>query len=259
MEAIERKEDIYENIAQVEKYLACEEGKKLQVEMIGLIQRGRNFVSYKTGNGWHFLPSKYIGYKKNNLKIHKINIEKKEITGRETGGFIFKVLKVKQQPDTELECEYQSFCQQLGIPVTEIYKRPRKFWRLEDVPEEYLKSVTECRSEYTEGKIKEVNHHKYRERDSKLIQAAKAKFKINHGGQLYCEICGFNFREIYGNAGYDFIEAHHTKPISEMDEEGEITDINDLIMVCSNCHSIIHRRNPFYTIEEMKNIINLNS
>lgn len=258
MEAIETDKDIYENIAQVERYLACEEGEKLQVEMIGLIQRGRNFVSYKTGNRWHFIPSKYIGYKKNNLKIHKINIEKKEITGRETGGFISKVLKIKQQPDTELECEYQSFCLQLGIPVTEIYKHPRKFWRLEDVPEEYLKSITECRGEYTEGNIKEIRH-KRRERNSRLVQDAKIEFKAKHNEKLFCEICGFDFSERYGDAGYDFIEAHHTKPISEMDEEGEIADINDLIMVCSNCHSIIHRRNPFYTIEEMKNIINLNS
>lgn len=74
MEAIETDKDIYENIAQVERYLACEEGEKLQVEMIGLIQRGRNFVSYKTGNGWHFIPSKYIGNKFNLSKIVYIMI-----------------------------------------------------------------------------------------------------------------------------------------------------------------------------------------
>ena len=112
--------------------------------------------------------------------------------------------------------------------------------------------------EYTEGNIKEIRH-KRRERNSRLVQDAKIEFKAKHNEKLFCEICGFDFSERYGDAGYDFIEAHHTKPISEMDEEGEITDINDLIMVCSNCHSIIHRRNPFYTIEEMKNIINFSS
>ncbi|WP_065218558.1 MULTISPECIES: HNH endonuclease [Butyricimonas] len=258
MEAIERKEDIYENIAQVEKYLACEEGNKLQLEMIELIRGGHKFVSYKVYNEWHFVPSKYIGYKNNNLKVHKANKKAHSITGSKTNRFITKVLEIKHQPNEVLEKAYHQFCQHLGIPANKIHKRIREFWEL-SVPEKYFASVLENGYEYTEGKIKEVNHHKYRGRDSKLIQAAKAKFKINHEGRLYCEICGFNFRERYGDAGYDFIEAHHIKPISEMDEEGEITDINDLIMVCSNCHSIIHRRNPFYTIEEMKNIINLNS
>ena len=58
---------------------------------------------------------------------------------------------------------------------------------------------------------------------------------------MFCEICGFSFVDKYGDIGKDFIEAHHIKPVSEM-KEGESTNINDLVMVCSNCHSMIHRR-----------------
>ena len=37
------------------------------------------------------------------------------------------------------------------------------------------------------------------------------------------------------------MEAHHSKLISEMCE-GEQTRIEDLIMICPNCHSMIHGR-----------------
>lgn len=42
--------------------------------------------------------------------------------------------------------------------------------------------------------------------------------------------------------------------VSEM-REGETTSIKDLVMVCSNCHSMLHRRG-LLTIDELKEIIN---
>ncbi|MBQ8595377.1 MAG: HNH endonuclease [Oscillospiraceae bacterium] len=106
---------------------------------------------------------------------------------------------------------------------------------------------------FSEGKEK-IRQHIFRERNPHLIKKAKEKFKMEHDGKLFCEVCGFDFKEKYGNLGEDFIEAHHTKPISEM-VDGEKTNINDIVMVCSNCHSMLHRKKPWLKKEDIKDII----
>lgn len=70
-----------------------------------------------------------------------------------------------------------------------------------------------------------------------------------------CVICDFSFRKFYGFVGDGYIQVHHLKPLSEIREAYEINPIADLRPVCANCHVIIHRRNPPYTIEEVKEFI----
>lgn len=77
---------------------------------------------------------------------------------------------------------------------------------------------------------------------------------IKHFG-FDCFICGFNFEEKYGLTGKDFIHVHHLKQISEVSKPYEIHPIEDLRPICPNCHSLIHKRRPAYTIEEMKKFI----
>lgn len=71
-----------------------------------------------------------------------------------------------------------------------------------------------------------------------------------------CVICGFNFEEKYGNVGKSTIEVHHTVPVSEMGEGYVVKPIEELEPVCSNCHTIIHKKNPPYSVEEVKNFLN---
>ena len=71
-----------------------------------------------------------------------------------------------------------------------------------------------------------------------------------------CKICGFNFGSSYGEIGDGFIHVHHVVPISEM-EGGYILDpAKDLIPVCPNCHSMLHRRNPALLPGELIQILN---
>ena len=56
-----------------------------------------------------------------------------------------------------------------------------------------------------------------------------------------CQVCGLRFTEDYGELGADFIEVHHLVPISSKDGEYEVDPVNDLVPLCSNCHSMIHR------------------
>lgn len=107
--------------------------------------------------------------------------------------------------------------------------------------------------EFCEGK-ESLKLHLIRERNQYLITKAKQKFKIEHNNKLFCEACGFDFTEKYGDLGIGFIEAHHIKPVSEMNQN-EKTKIEDIVMLCSNCHSMIHRKKPWTTKDNLKKIL----
>ena len=139
--------------------------------------------------------------------------------------------------------ESNKFLEKLGFEI-ECFKKPLTF----SMPSKN-KSDSIC-DEYEEGSI-EIKEHIVRERNKVLVNNAKKLFKSNNNDKLYCEICDFDFFEKYGELGTDFIECHHTKPISQMTEK-EKTNINDLIMVCSNCHSMIHRKKPWLGKDELK-------
>lgn len=103
-----------------------------------------------------------------------------------------------------------------------------------------IDDLTENNLSSPEGAIKYALH-KRRERDHKLVTLAKELFVKKHG-QLLCEICGFSFEETYKELGKGYIEAHHKKPIATM-EEGDVTHVNDLMMLCANCHRMAHKEN----------------
>ncbi|RZF63915.1 hypothetical protein EWE75_13795 [Sphingomonas populi] len=85
---------------------------------------------------------------------------------------------------------------------------------------------------------KTLRVHKKSERSAKLVAAFKASLN-----SYACVVCHFDFEKAYGALGAQFIECHHTKPISEM-TPGDKTKISDLCAVCSNCHRMLHRSNP---------------
>lgn len=91
--------------------------------------------------------------------------------------------------------------------------------------------------------------HRYRERDRSLVQKKKQKFLLLNP-KIQCEACGFDFEQTYGDRGANFIECHHTKPVSELEANGK-TKVSDLILLCSNCHRMIHRRKPWLSIDEL--------
>jgi 5-methylcytosine-specific restriction protein A len=92
--------------------------------------------------------------------------------------------------------------------------------------------------------------HLRRERDPRVIDAKKRQ-TINETGKLECEVCSFDFEKAYGNIGRSFCETHHIKPLSANVEETE-TKLEDLAVLCSNCHRMIHRTRPIKSVTEFK-------
>ncbi len=84
--------------------------------------------------------------------------------------------------------------------------------------------------------LKKLRTHKRIERNNKLSKKVK-KLK-----GYKCEVCNFNFQEIYGDIGKEFIEAHHLIPLSKLQGEKVALDpIKDFAVLCSNCHRMIHK------------------
>lgn len=103
-----------------------------------------------------------------------------------------------------------------------------------------------------EGKLL-TRIHRYRERNSKLIKQKKDQF-LRLNDALVCEVCTFDFATVYGDRGDGFIECHHIKPVSEL-KRGEKTKLNDLALVCSNCHRMIHRKQPWLSVGALKAVL----
>ncbi|WP_322923602.1 HNH endonuclease [Paenibacillus campi] len=128
------------------------------------------------------------------------------------------------------------------------------FWGLNDyIPSTENVPLTEDDISFPEGKQK-LRLHIYRERNPNVIKAAKEKFKSNHDGRLFCEICEFDYSEKYGELGEGYIEGHHTVPISELEENSK-TRAEDIVLVCANCHRMLHRKRPWLSKNELKNIL----
>lgn len=101
-----------------------------------------------------------------------------------------------------------------------------------------------------EGRRK-ITHHIIYERSQKNRKKA---LEI-HG--VTCVVCGFNFNNIYGEElARNYIEVHHLESITK--GRKKTNPKTDLMPVCSNCHSMLHRdRNRVIAIEELKHNINL--
>jgi len=102
-----------------------------------------------------------------------------------------------------------------------------------------------------EGAKKQITVNSY-ERNPKARESC-----IRHYGTK-CFICNFDFEEVYGEIGKGFIHVHHIKPLSEIVEKYEVDPIKDLRPICPNCHAMLHKRVPAYSIKDIQNIIDNN-
>jgi len=102
-----------------------------------------------------------------------------------------------------------------------------------------------------EGRLLYRRHRTF-ERDPRLRARKKAQARKSQGG-LECEVCGFDFEATYGLLGHDFIECHHLIALS--DTGRRITRLSDLALLCSNCHRMAHRRRPWPSIADLRDLI----
>lgn len=126
------------------------------------------------------------------------------------------------------------------------YKKEKGHWGLRCSEEINL---TEDDESYHEGKQK-LRLHLIRERNSNVTKKAKENYYKKYK-KYECVLCKFDFQKKYKEL---YIEGHHIIPVSELNE-GDKTDVKDILLVCANCHRMLHRKNNWKTVEELRDII----
>jgi 5-methylcytosine-specific restriction endonuclease McrA len=89
-----------------------------------------------------------------------------------------------------------------------------------------------------EGKVRRFFvKHRHRER---LLRQRKILLAMTQG-RLCCEVprCRFDFERVYGPLGVGYAEVHHCHPLSSLKGTTK-TKLDDLRIVCANCHRMIH-------------------
>ena len=124
--------------------------------------------------------------------------------------------------------------------------------RIAELPETAAREKLETEEEASEGRLL-TQLHRLRERSARLA-ARKKQQVLEEFGALLCEACGFDFRSAYGERGRGFAECHHRIPLSELHPD-QRTRLEDLAIVCSNCHRMIHRRRPWLTVQQVRGLI----
>jgi hypothetical protein len=112
-------------------------------------------------------------------------------------------------------------------------------------------AVMDLEEDYQEV-LERLSLHKSKERNRKAVRLKKNAI-LKRGGKLLCEACTFDFYEVYGQLGYGFAECHHRIPLSQINSEHRIR-LNELSIVCANCHRMLHVP-PFLTVEELRLLI----
>ena len=95
--------------------------------------------------------------------------------------------------------------------------------------------------------------HRFRERSRRLVDARK-KVAMKQHGRLFCEACGFDFSAAYGPTADGLIDVHHTKPVHTL-TQGDTTKLEDLALLCANCHRVVHSSRKWLTVEQIKQLL----
>src|ERR1035437_3104647 len=241
MRLIKKREQLENNLNTVEGYL-IEGTDDEKLELATLIKKASCIIAYQFGNEIRFAPSRFVGYVNNSLKGYV----RSQADGKETNVVIRSILKSHPLPNKKLKNAYLSYCNSLGLKAE---NKKHKFWKLN--LESDFENNREQTGEFPEGRIVE-RIHKSRERNSLVVKIAKEKFKKKHG-KLFCQICSFDFEKIYGKVGKDFIEGHHTIAVSEMSPDHK-TKPEDIAMLCSNGHKMVHKKRPWITMKKLKTL-----
>lgn len=117
--------------------------------------------------------------------------------------------------------------------------------------EQLVSQADEEDDEAVEGRLLQRQHF-VRERDRNLRRKKIADFLKNHP-KVRCEACGFDFETVYGERGREYIEVHHVLPLHATGPTK--TKLSDLVLLCANCHRMVHRSAPWLTPDDLRKLV----
>lgn len=118
-----------------------------------------------------------------------------------------------------------------------------------------IASSEELAWEFAEGRLLTAIHVR-RERSPKVRQALIVQRK--KAGALACDLCGWHSNgvaDVFSEAAF---EAHHLMPLALLVENRK-TRLEDVALLCANCHRLIHRaiasEKRWLSLEEARNLL----
>ncbi len=255
---IESIDDLWENLSEFSSYYKSDNLEKRDF-FEKTIKRGWKYVCAEVDGTLMFCPSRFAGYKNNNMSRHeeKRNRRGDGLDGTKTTAQINRILAQAPNSNQSYEDDFIKLCDSLKIKP---HKRVRSYWKI-SISKNLFRDVGIFKSEnefvdeygnFVEGAAKQIWTNRY-ERSASARRTCIKKYGFT------CSVCNFDFEKIYGQIGSEYIHVHHIVPLSEHSEEYSINPIRDLRPVCPNCHAMIHTRKPPYTIEEMRQLISVTS
>ncbi|OGA51638.1 MAG: hypothetical protein A3F74_10650 [Betaproteobacteria bacterium RIFCSPLOWO2_12_FULL_62_58] len=144
------------------------------------------------------------------------------------------------------------------LVIEGIIERPhtagRGNWRLKAggyrAPNDHGDEVTR-ESVFVEGATTQVLVNRF----ERNVQAREKCLEV-HG--YVCKACGIDFEKTYGGIGKHCMHVHHVVPIGSVRKEYQLSPEKDLVPLCPNCHYMIHRREPPFTVAEIRAMIRAN-
>ena len=173
----------------------------------------------------------------------------------------FQVGKLGQKIIDKLNISWPKEYLKFNVPFSGEKRKGKIYWILRPELQEAMREIDEKEALLLEITIPEeidLDGHE------NLYEGAKRQVLVNryernrdardqcvkyYGAR--CIICRFDFEKTYGEVGRESIHVHHLKPLSDIGEKYRVDPIHDLRPVCPNCHVIIHRKNPPYSIDEV--------
>jgi predicted HNH restriction endonuclease len=146
-------------------------------------------------------------------------------------------LPFSHQLPVNWDARFEPIAIRLGAEQTTVLELSgERLARLEQViRQQVARRVKGDPAKYPEGGAREITRELIA-RNSKLREDAVLRLGST------CEICGFNFGDVYGDLGEGFIEVHHLKPLSKAGGRAVATMLKEVAVVCANCHRMLHRR-----------------
>ena len=138
------------------------------------------------------------------------------------------------KPDIEIVSQWTGY---FASAITSILPIERKIW-----------ASQEDLNGYPEGAVSTLQVNRY-ERDQRNRDAAI----LIHGA--VCRACGLDFESRYGQIASGFIEVHHTTLVSQLGPNYHIDPSKDLVPLCPNCHAVAHRRDPPFSVDEIRQML----
>jgi predicted HNH restriction endonuclease len=72
-------------------------------------------------------------------------------------------------------------------------------------------------------------------------------------GNARCEVCGYAYADNFASPVRDVLEVHHTNPLAEHDGT-VVTGLQDLVILCRNCHGALHSTTPAISVDHLKEL-----